>query len=143
MASPSKTTPERHGKRWEDDEVQYVLARVKQGKWPAQIAVEVKRTTGGIVSRLKEIAYDSVKNKGMTVDAASELTGLAAEQINDHIKQKDLVEALKEEKKARPAEPKQQLLRPFFLGKQEETVLEVVIEIRDLLRELVKSNQTV
>lgn len=138
MAEKTRTLPERHGKRWEEDEIQYVLGRIKQGKWPIQIATEVKRTPGGIVSRLKEIAYERVKG-GMTLEEASSLTSLTVDQIEEHIKKTDLAEQIREERKTRPAQPKQMPLRPFFLGKPDETILDVVVEIRDLLRQLVNS----
>ena len=133
--------PERHGKRWEEDEVQYILGRVKHGIYPAQIAVEVKRTPGGVTSRLKEIAYDEIKHKSMSIEDASALTGITADSINDYIKKRDLTEELKEDKKNRPPELKQQSLRPFFLNKPEESVIDVLVEIRDLLRQVVRHTQ--
>jgi hypothetical protein len=50
-----KKTPERHGKKWEKDEEDFVLARINQGAMPIVIAKEVKRTTGGIVSHLRQM----------------------------------------------------------------------------------------
>lgn len=138
MSEKTKTLPERHGKRWEDDELQYILGRVKQGAWPIQIAAEVKRTTGGIVSRLKCIASDEVK-KGMTIEDAATLTGLSIDQIDEFMKKQELVAQIREERKTRPVEPIQKPIRPFFLNKPEETLLDVAIEIRDLLRQLVNS----
>ncbi len=132
--------PERHCKKWEDDEVQYVLGRTKQGVLPARIADEVKRTTGAIVSRLKEVACDSV-DKGMTLEDAAELTRLPIDVIEDSIQRRKIAEQIKEERKNHPPEPKQTTLRPFFLNKQE-TEMDILIEIRELLRELVKSKQT-
>lgn len=140
MTEKTRTLPERHGKRWEDDETQYVLGRIKQGAWPAQIASEVKRTTGGIVSRLREIACDSVKN-GMSLEDASVLTSLMVDQIEQAIKRRELACEFKEKRKNVQVELKQTTLRPFFLNKPEESVLDVVVEIRDLLRQLVQNQQ--
>lgn len=137
MSEKIRVLPERHGKRWEDDEIQYVLGRIKQGKWAAQIAVELKRTPGGVISRLREIAYDAVQ-EGKTLEEASVLTSLTVDQISEHIKKRELADQIEEERKSRPPELKQAPLRPFFLNKPEETVLDVVIEIRELLRKLVR-----
>lgn len=137
MSDKTRVLPERHGKRWEEDEVKYILGRIAQGKWPTQIATEVKRTAGGVVSRLRDVAYDSVK-QGKTLEEASQLTSLTPEQIDEHIRKRDLTVQIQEERKTRPPEPKQLPLRPFFLDKKEETVLDVVLEIRDLLRELLE-----
>jgi hypothetical protein len=137
-----KEQPERHGKRWEEDEIQYILGRVKQGACPVQIATEVKRTAGGIVSRLKCIAYDKVK-EGMSIEDAAILTGLTIDQIDEFIKKRDLVAQIREEQKNQPTEPIQKPLRPFFLARPEETLLDVAIEIRDLLRQLVNPSVTV
>ncbi len=128
--------PERHGKRWEEDEIQYVLGRVKQGAWAVQIASEVKRAAGGIVSRLKCIAHDKI-TEGMSMEDAAILTGLTVTEIDEFIKQRELVAQIREERKKHPVEPIQKPLRPFFLAKPEETLLDVAIEIRDLLRQLV------
>jgi hypothetical protein len=131
-----KEQPERHGKRWEEDEIQYILGRVKQGAWPIQIASEVKRTTGGIVSRLKCIAHDKIK-EGMSMEDAATLTGLSINEIDEFIKKRELVAQIREEQKNRPVEPIPKPLRPFFLARPEETLLDVAIEIRDLLRQIV------
>jgi hypothetical protein len=140
MTEKTRTLPERHGKRWEDDEIQYMLGRIKQGKWPVQIAAEVKRTTGSIVAQLQNIACDSVR-KGMTLEDAATLTSLTVEQIEDTLTKHEIAEKIREERKSKPAEPKQTLLRPFFLNKSDETVLDVVVEIRDLLRQLVQQTR--
>lgn len=132
----TKQQPERQGKRWEEDEIQYVLGRVKQGAWPIQIANEVKRTTGGIVSRLKCIAHDRIK-EGMSMEDAAKLTGLMVSEIDEFIKKRELVAQIRQEQKDHPPEPVQKPIRPFFLNKPEETLLDVAIEIRDLLRQLV------
>jgi hypothetical protein len=131
--------PERHCKKWEDDEVQYVLGRVKQNIHPGRIAEEVKRTPGAIVAQLKKIACDSVE-RGMSLEDAAELTKLPIEIIEDSIQRRKFAEQIKEERKNHPPEPKQAPLRPFFLNKQE-TEMDILIEIRELLRELVKSKQ--
>lgn len=125
--------PERHCKKWEYEEIQYVLGRVKESVLPARIAEEVKRTTGAIVSQLRKIACDSVE-KGMSFEDASALTRLPVTDIKDSLERRKIA------KQARmsPSEPKLVPVCPPFL-KKEETQLDVLMEIRELLRELVKS----
>jgi hypothetical protein len=136
MTEKTRTLPERHGKRWEDDETQYVLGRVKQGAWHAQIASEVKRTTGGIVSHLKCVAHEGIQG-GKSIDEMATLTGLTIDQIDEFIKKRELVAQIREERKSNPPPPLEKPIRPFFLNRPEETLLDVAIEIRDLLRQLV------
>ena len=135
--SKSNELPERHGMKWEEREVSYLLEQVKRGILPSVIAKEVKRTTGGIVSRLKEIACDAVKN-GTTKENAATMTGLTIDTIEDTMKKRDFAEQLKEERKNNPPPPKQQKIQTFFPKQKEESLLDVAIEIRELLRDISK-----
>lgn len=133
----SKQTPERHGKKWEKDEEDFILARINQGAIPMVIAKEVKRTTGGIVSHLRQMACNWV-DSGKPIEEASVLTGLPVFDIQDAMKRRDLAKQMKE------LSPKRQSpIRPFFLSKSEETELDVLRDIRSLLQQLVNKQQQV
>ena len=127
----SRVVPERHGKRWEKDEDEYILKRVKEGALPSTIANEVKRSTGSIIGELKKIAYEQVK-LGESIEIVAERTGLMVDDINEYIEHRDMAEKIKKT----PKEPKPPQSRPFFLNKPEETMLDVLKDIRELLREL-------
>jgi|694.fasta_scaffold134974_5 hypothetical protein len=127
----SRVVPERHGKRWEDDEDEYILKRIKEGALPSTIANEVKRSTGSIIRELKKLAYEQVKS-GESIEIVAERTGLMVDDINEYIEHRDMAEKIKKT----PKEPKPPQSRPFFLNKPEETMIDVLKDIRELLREL-------
>jgi hypothetical protein len=126
----SRTLPERHGKKWDDSELQYVLESVKKGNKPQHIATEIKRTPGSIISRLKQVAYNSIQN-GMSLEDASKLTGITPNEITDFIQRREFAETMK----------KDRVPEPFVPEKPEETLLDVVKEIRDLLKQLIKRSE--
>ena len=126
----SRTLPERHGKKWDNTEVQYVLECVKKGSKPHQIASEIKRTSGSVISRLKQVAHDSIQN-GMSLEDASKLTGITPNEITEFIKRREFAETIK----------KDRVPEPFVPEKPEETLLDVAKEIRDLLKQLVKRSE--
>ena len=130
-----KNIPERHGKKWEKDEDEFILTRIKQGAIPFTIAKEVKRTTGGIVSHLRQMACQMIDN-GKSMEEVVELTGLPVFDIQDAVKRRELAKQMKE------VSPKRESpIRPFFLSKTEETELDVLRDIRSLLQQLVTKQQ--
>jgi len=132
MEKSNRNVPERHGKKGEKDEEEFILARVKQGAIPLMIAHEVKRTTGGIICHLREMACRFL-DSGKTMEEVCELTGLPLTDIQDTLKRKELTKQMRElSPKREPA------TRPFFLNKTEETELDVLRDIRSLLQQLVK-----
>jgi hypothetical protein len=130
----SRELPERHGKKSEKEQITYLLERVKNGSSPSLIAKELERTNGGVVSRLKQIACNAVEN-GTTKEDAAVMTGLTVHTIEHSLRMRILTEQIKEERKITP--PKQQV-QPFLPKKKEESLLDVVIEIRELLRDMSK-----
>ena len=126
-----KERPERHGKKWDKPEEDYILRRVSQNVSFETISKEVQRTVGGVYSHLKEIAYRLVKDENMLLEQASDITKVTILDIQDYIAKKDYVRKIKEEKNI--FSPIQQ-----DSTEKEETLLSVAIEIRDLLKELLK-----
>jgi hypothetical protein len=125
------TKPERHGKPWNDTEEKFVLDEIAKKTPIFKIAEDVRRTSGGVYSHLKVVATKYVEN-GMTLEEASELTGVTIEDIRDHITRVEIANKSKQTKGL-----VQQTLN--FPIQKEETLLSVAIEIRDLLKQLVNS----
>ena len=129
----TRNTPERHGKKWEKDEEDYILSRIQQRAYPVTIAKEVKRTTGGVISHLRQMACNWV-SEGKPIEEVSVITGLTVGDIQDSMKRRELAKQMKELTPKRDSPS-----RPFFLSKTEETELEVLRDIRSLLQQLVKN----
>lgn len=127
--------PERHGKKWEKDEEDYILGRIKQGAIPPVIANEVKRTTGAIVSHLRHMACDWI-DSGISIEEAAQKTKLSLYDIQDALKRRELEKEMKELSRKQEAP-----VRSFFLHKPEETELDVLRDIRSLLQQLVNKSE--
>lgn len=133
----STNLPERHGKKWEKDEEEFILSRIKQGAIPTVIANEVKRTTGAIVSHLRLMACNWI-DAGTTIEEAAERTRLTIYDIQDAMKRRELAKEMKELSRKQEAP-----VRSFFLQKTEETELDVLRDIRSLLQQIVNNNAIV
>ena len=127
--------PERHGKKWEKDEEDYILGRIKHGAIPPVIANEVKRTTGGIVSHLRHMACNWIES-GTSIEEAAQKTRLSVCDIQDALKRRELGKEMKELARKQEAP-----VRSFFLQKPEETELDVLRDIRSLLQQLVSRSE--
>lgn len=128
--------PERHGKKWEKDEEDYILGRIKQGAIPPVIANEVKRTLGAIVSHLRHMACDWIES-GTSIEEAVQKTRLSVCEIQDALKRRELEKEMKELSRKQEAS-----VRSFFLQKPAETELDVLRDIRSLLQQLVSKSET-
>lgn len=126
------TKPERHGHVWKEEEEKYVLGRIEK-KVPIHfIANEIKRTSTGVYSHLKEIAVKNINN-GMLIEEASELTSVSITEIQDYLAKKEIISKIKANKGL--------IQKKFEIpDKKEEDLLSVVIEIRNLLLQLVKKD---
>ena len=113
--------PERHGKKWEKDEEDYILGRIKHGAIPPVIANEVKRTTGAIVSHLRHMACNWIES-GTSIEEAAERTRLSVWDIQDALERRGVAKQKKETPVTR------------------ETELDVLRDIRSLLQQ--HSNQS-
>lgn len=112
----STNQPERHGKKWEKDEEDFVLARIKHGAIPLVIANEVKRTTGAIVSHLRHMACNWIES-GTSIEEAAQRTRLSVCDIQDALDRREVAK-----QKVRPSKPK-------------ETELDILRDIRSLLQQ--------
>jgi hypothetical protein len=112
--------PENHGKPWDYQDENLLLKKLSEGESIENISNYFKRTEGGIRSRQRELAYRFVE-EGKTVEEASKFTRISIEEIEKSISLRKL--ALKANNQKR---------------EKEETLLSVAIEIRDILKELLK-----
>lgn len=108
--------PERHGKKWEKDEEDFVIARINQGAMPMVIANEVKRTTGGIVSHLKHMACNWI-DAGTSIEEASQKTRLSIRDIQDALERRGVAKQKKD------------------ITVTRETELDILRDIRSLLQQ--------
>ncbi len=123
----SQVEPARQGQSWTSDEEQHMLKRLSAGVSTKDIAQELGRTIGGIVARQKHIARKLVRS-GKTIEEVAMLTNLSPKVIRESLDASDTQRVIKEDART---------LRKMAGNSADETLLSVVIEIRDLLRQLV------
>jgi hypothetical protein len=116
------TLPVNHGKPWSYGDEDLLLKKLSDGESIKDISDYFKRTEGGISSRQRELAYRFVE-EGKTIEEASKFTRVAVEDIERSLALRKL--AAKSISKT---------------VKKEETLMSVVIEIRDLLKQLLKKD---
>jgi hypothetical protein len=140
MSTKVKILPERHGKKWEDDEIAYILNRVQRNANYITIAGEVKRTHSSIRQQIKNIACKMIDD-GKSKEEVSEVTRLTIADIDETLQLRELSKEMKRIKETRPPPPPlPKPIRPFFLARPEdekENAIELLVEIRNLLRQLV------
>lgn len=88
------------GKAWKDEELIQLLKEVKMKIPTDQIAKAHKRTTGGIVSRLRYLAADYYSNDDMPVEQIMVITGLDKDIVIDAIQKREYQNIIKEKKVA-------------------------------------------
>ena len=81
--------PGRMGQKWEQEEVQKLLASIKEKKPISEIATEHERTIGGIKSELKKLAADYWFKDKKLLEEIVKLTGLPKEDIELAIKKRE------------------------------------------------------
>jgi hypothetical protein len=128
------STPARHGQPWLEEEIQKLLQAVKRKDTTQQIAIAHERTSGSIRAKLKGLAADYYFNDNRPISEIMKFTGLDAETITDAIAKRQWEMDQKEKK---------QLVKPTCASinkseVKEETVASVMIEIRDMMRELLE-----
>ena len=117
------TTPMRQGKPWIKDEIMQLLHRVAMKKSITEIAAEHQRSTGGITSRLREIAADYHYENKMSMEDIKKFTGLSEEVILD---------AISRRKSVAEAKPKPKVKVP---EKEENSeLMEILVTLKDIQR---------
>jgi len=90
--------PPRSGKAWDDEEVLRLLTSIRMKKSMEDIALEHKRTVGGIDSKRRKLAYEYFL-EGRTMEEIQRFTGLNKEQLDETIKKYKQIYSLNVEKK--------------------------------------------
>ena len=74
------------GSRWSEEEINTMIAEIKDGKSHNEIATIHKRTFGSIISKLLSIAEQLINSdEPITVDEASKKIKLPVADINEYI----------------------------------------------------------
>ena len=85
----SSKYPARMGQKWEQEEVQKLLASIREKKPISEIATEHERNNGGIYAELRKLAADYWFKDKKPVEEIVSLTGLPKEDIELAIKKRE------------------------------------------------------
>jgi hypothetical protein len=134
--------PSNAGKAWNDDEVVQLLKEIQKKVSIDQIAVIHGRTSGGIWSRLREIAADYHFNDERSVEEIMKFTGLSEDDIKDAILRRVRRDDLKEERQKQKEQKQMFKTIPKFIENEikpnkenNSDILTVLIDIKNLLIE--------
>ena len=129
---------DRKGKKWTEEEEIQLLKEVRKKKTIEEMSQLHSRTIGGIKSRLREFAYRYFCDE-RPIDEICILTGLEKEDVLETITRREAAEEYKKEKKeqTKPTIVKdvKEVEQPPLLQ-----ILELVKEIRDLLKHVVNNH---
>lgn len=95
--------PAKLGAPWKEEDIQQLLADVKNKLTHEEIANKHERTVGGISSRLRELAADYYFNNELPIEKIQKYTGLSTEQIADAISKRQYKMDQKEKKGVPPS----------------------------------------
>ena len=82
---PNPAGLENMGKPWKKEEVDQLLSEIKENKDYETIAAAHKRKSGGIISRLRQIAVELHLDEKKTIEECIKLTGLDKADVLDAI----------------------------------------------------------
>ncbi len=133
------STPPRHGKPWSEEETQNLLQAIRRKESHSQISQNHQRSEGAIRSRLRQLAADYYFNDNRSIEEVMKFTGLNRDMILEIIAQRQWYINQKEKRQEEKKEKKQEQ-KTLLFSKQEpkqEGMVSLLIEIRDLMKELV------
>lgn len=131
------------GKRWSKDEESLLLQHIKDNKSHLDISLEFKRTVGGVLSHLKEVAV-KMYNKKEPLETIESLTGLNGDTILEAVekhkakavsKKRDLKESV--EAVVQVVEPVVQAVEPVVVEPVASTIKPVKLYALNETQELV------
>lgn len=126
---------ERYGKKWDDDEVATLLKEIHQKFSLEKIAALHQRSVGGIKKRIYSIAAD-YHEEGRTMEEIMRFTGLTKEEVENAIEYHRHCETLKKERvETRKTSSKSKDTG----GLNNDTVIDLLTEIRDMMKEIMLS----
>ncbi len=129
--------PTRMGQAWKDDETLELLKAIRRSETHEQIAKKHERTVGGIVCKLRSLAADYYFYENRPIEQIIKITGLSNEEIQIAIKKRAIQKGIKERKEIND-KIQAQNTKPI----PTETVISVLKDIRDLMREYIELQKT-
>jgi hypothetical protein len=129
---PNPVGLENMGKPWKKEEVDQLLREINENKDYETIAIAHKRKSGGIISRLRQVAAELHLDEKKTIDECIELTGLEKADVLDAIDKHEYNERAKK----RAAEIKAQIKAQGISVPQK--TLDPVADLRKDVNELKK-----
>jgi len=129
---PNPVGLENMGKPWKKEEVDQLLREINENKDYETIAIAHKRKSGGIISRLRQVAAELHLDEKKTIDECIELTGLEKADVLDAIDKHEYNERAKK----RSAEIKAQIKAQGISVPQK--TLDPVADLRKDVNELKK-----
>jgi len=129
---PNPVGLENMGKPWKKEEVDQLLREINENKDYETIAIAHKRKSGGIISRLRQVAAELHLDEKKTIDECIEITGLEKADVLDAIDKHEYNERAKK----RAAEIKAQIKAQGISVPQR--TLDPVTELRNDVNELKK-----
>jgi len=134
---------ENMGVAWKQNEIDQLLNEIKEKKEIKDIAILHKRTTGGIISRLRVLAAAYFIDDSKTIPEIMEITGLPKEDIVDAISKREYYDEQKKKKIQKiedeilsPNVTKQTNIKEYIKSKNNET--SELQEILTILKSLEK-----
>ena len=132
------TTPSRRGQPWCDEEIQQLLQEIKNKERVEQISLKHGRTSGGIHSRLKQIAADYYFNDNRPISEIIKFTGLDMESITDAISKRQYQMDLQEKKERDQPKITAFVQKVSQEDPPREGMVSLLKEIRDMMKEMLE-----
>jgi len=132
---PNPAGLENMGKPWKKEEVDQLLSEIKENKDYETIATAHKRKSGGIISRLRQVAAELHLDEKKTIDECIKLTGLEKADVLDAIDKREYNERAKKrvaEIKAQGISVPQKTLDP--VAELRKDVIELKKDVKEILR---------
>ena len=136
---PNPVGLENMGKPWKKEEVCQLLSEIKENMDYETIAAAHKRKSGGIISRLRQVAAELHLDEKKTIDECIELTGLDKSDVLDAINKheyneraKKRVADIKAQVKAQGISVPQRTLDP--VAELRKDVNELKKDVKEILR---------
>jgi hypothetical protein len=132
---PNPAGLENMGKPWKKEEVDQLLSEIKENKDYETIATAHKRKSGGIISRLRQVAAELHLDEKKTIDECIKLTGLEKADVLDAIDKREYNERAKKrvaEIKAQGIIVPQKTLDP--VAELRKDVIELKKDVKEILR---------
>lgn len=128
--------PARRGKAWNEEEEFQLLQAIRRKETHATIAERHQRTEVAIRCHLEQMACQYHFNESRPIEDIMKFTGLTKESIEEAIKKWQEVRNRKEQRQQNYKKPVVSIVQ------RTETPIEILREIRDMMKELLELLRT-